>query len=211
MSEVTQLLQGVNLPSACTTASDPLMPPREKHVTQLSYAHPEIILHEPENTAGEAELRTRRKLDFMHQPTLNLPEATVTVVHEVDSTLPTIIPVPTSMTLPINPIITTSASLSAPFHQAIHSINTAKTPRTTTFYRAKAAQEDMERSEKGEKTRKRYKRLKEFYACGKCGKPKNKETNHTQFRGNWYCPHDAGAVTYDEWKAQVMAKYAKAT
>ena len=84
-------------------------------------------------------------------------------------------------------------------------VESATTSRTTAWSHAKKQMEDQEREEAGLQPKKRNKKVKEFYGCRKCGKPKNKETNHTQYKGNWYCPYDPDMKPFEEWKADIIA------
>jgi len=86
------------------------------------------------------------------------------------------------------------------------SISQPAVAKTTNWYRRRAQMADMERYAKGESAKKRNNKIKEFYACGKCGQPKTKETGHTQYKGNWYCPNIPNQVSHEQWREAIMAK-----
>ena len=40
------------------------------------------------------------------------------------------------------------------------------------------------------------------YTCKKCCQPQNKETGHSQYYGQTYCPYEEGQIPKSEWLKQ---------
>ena len=102
-----------------------------------------------------------------------------------------------------------NSAKAGPSSTTVTAISLPSKARTTSWYRMKAQLDDEERAKKGEVPKRRNQKRKEYYACGRCGKHKTKDTNHSQYKGRWYCPHEKNAVPYEEWKASMMAEIAK--
>ena len=43
------------------------------------------------------------------------------------------------------------------------------------------------------------KKVRLAYTCKKCGQPQNKETGHSQYYGQTYCPNEEGQIAKSEW------------
>ena len=46
------------------------------------------------------------------------------------------------------------------------------------------------------------KKVRHAYRCKKCGQPQNKETGHSQYYGQTYCPNEEGQIPKSEWRKQ---------
>lgn len=71
-------------------------------------------------------------------------------------------------------------------------------PRTTAWRRTKA--EALKKgAEAAREGRPSPKKVKMAYTCKKCGKPQNKQTGHSQYYGQTYCPNEEGQIQKNEW------------
>ena len=43
------------------------------------------------------------------------------------------------------------------------------------------------------------KKVRQAYTCKKCHKPQTKETGHSQYYGEGYCPNEHGQIPREEW------------
>ena len=178
---------GVDLIPQRSEATTALLPARVKPVT--TPAHPnQISFVDQPNTAGQVRLKLRKNLATVIAEGPNNPQPTIGQVIEV--AVPTVpAPVDDEVIVQQLPVI---------FNEA------RNLSRSSKWRRDKADELDRQRAERGEPPLKRKKKYKEHYSCKKCNQPKNKETGHSQFRGNWWCPTDG--VALDDWKSGLVKK-----
>jgi hypothetical protein len=61
------------------------------------------------------------------------------------------------------------------------------------------AKEASAAQERGDPT---PKKVRLGYTCKKCGKPQTKETGHSQYYGQSYCPNKEGQIPREQWLKQ---------
>ena len=72
-------------------------------------------------------------------------------------------------------------------------------PRTTAWRRRKQEVLQKEVAVAREEGRPTPKKVKLQYTCKKCKQPQNKETGHSQYYGQTYCPNEEGQIPKNEW------------
>jgi hypothetical protein len=70
-------------------------------------------------------------------------------------------------------------------------------PRTTAWRRRKAEALKVETEAAREQGLPSPKKVR--LPCKKCGQPQNKETGHSQYYRQKYCPNEEGQIPRDEW------------
>ena len=182
--EKQTLVQGMPLPTPPLVASDRLPVPRQLLPKLPSYTRPEHAYSLPDNTAGEAKQRKRRRG----------AAATATVVH-ADQLVGD---------EPIDRDMQSSASsydftfMEPPLPSSIitlpATIEDESLPRTTAWRKRR-------RHDLGLTTKNVRKNAHNF--CGTCGQPKTKETGHSCLRGYVFCPVNQEGETLEAWRSRI--------
>ncbi len=178
MNEVKLLLQGRSLPGgqlSCT--SDPLPPAQERPTSPPPPPDNPVEFSDPEDTTGQAQVRTSRSS--------TVAAAVITTTTSATNT-----------TTAISPAAATTTTTAA--------INSA-TPlsRTTQWRHRKAAA--VATASTTPTTSAATPKPRKAYSCRICNQPMNKQTGHAQYKGKRYCPNEPGQVSHEEWLLQQKA------
>jgi hypothetical protein len=211
--ETQTLLKGVELPAHIQVAKGPLTEPRQCPSTPVEHGHTAMEFPEPDNREGEAVLRHRMAKD-PHTASLPVETGATGGAGSVEWQGP----------YPQQPYWFGEQPWPGWFggpgwppyqHQQSYPTPPAPTPApppppyTSASYGSmwrtkKAEKEDWERQERGEPPIKRYRKNGISYQCTKCQLPKTKDTGHTQYKGNWFCPSSDQSL--DDWRKSVKKK-----
>lgn len=73
-------------------------------------------------------------------------------------------------------------------------------PKTTAWrQRKRKFEEERRAAAKAEGLPTPIKKVRMAYTCRKCGQPQTKETGHSQYFGQTFCPNEPGQIPRDEW------------
>ena len=82
-------------------------------------------------------------------------------------------------------------------------------PKTTAWRKRKKAEEQARGMAKS-KGLPSPKKVRQAYTCKKFQKPQTKETGHSQYYGQTYCPNEPGQLPKEQWlKAKAEERKAK--
>ena len=95
------------------------------------------------------------------------------------------------------------------FHEGLFSTTTGASVSKTTAWRRrkKKFEEDLRAAAKAEGLPS-PKKQRMVYTCKTCNQPQSKETGHSQYFGQKYCPNASGQIPLKEWLEQKAAERA---
>ena len=228
--EKQQLLQGIpsTLPIEREAATEALPVALSRPTQPPEHEHDTLVVEQPPNTAGEAIRRGIKRTAIWPaalgrapsrtpSPAETKPTSTVVRAPSLAETQP-VTSLPKRITLKgaqgdvnveVFELGSVEGSVSQQFQAKPAKVLTDARSRTSDWYHYKCQKEDSEREQKGEAPKRRYLKHAGVVTCKKCKQARTEATNHTQYKGNQYCPGDSSLPSFEEWKARLVEKYSK--